>query len=94
MSDGEQARRRAEELARRPRRPSTPKTVKRAEQRLAEAHERARNAHLSSANAHELAAQAHGDAVAQNVGDVESHIRAAAKHRAARDEAYRAAEAE
>ena len=94
MADGD-ARRRAEELARRvPLQPSTEESVKLAKQRLAEALERARKAHLSCAEVHDQAAKVHDEAAAHNVGDVEAHIRAAARHRAARDKAYRAAEHE
>ena len=95
MVNGEDARRRAQELARRtPLMLSTDETVRLAKRRLAEALERAREAHLSCARVHDQAAKAHDEAAARDVGDVEEHIRAAARHRAARDKAYHQAEHE
>jgi len=70
-----------------------------AQWRAEEAHIRACRGHLSAAEqhrrtaqAHERAAQAHDESAAQGIGDVEAHRRAAATHRAARDDDYRAAD--
>ena len=95
MSNGEQARKRAQELARQlaePRRPRTNETVDRAAKRAEQSRERSRQAHLSAAAAHERAALAHDQAIANAIGDVDHHREAAARHRAARDADYHAAE--
>jgi hypothetical protein len=97
MTDGEKARRRAEELHYRlsgadRRRASTPEDVERALQRAAEARERSRNAHLSAAHAHDLAALAHDEAADAGIGDVNAHRSAAVAKRAERDEELRRAE--
>jgi hypothetical protein len=97
VTNGEKARKRAEELHHRllgadRHRPSTPEDVGRASQRAAEARERARDAHLAAANAHELAARVHDEAADAGIGDVDAHRRAAVAKRAERDEELRRAE--
>lgn len=85
----DRARHRADELVRRladlaTGRPTTEDDIELAEQRLAEAREVLSEAYMQAAAAHERAAQAHEDAASRGVGDIDAHIAAAARHRAAR----------
>ena len=69
--------------------------------RAAQAHLRTRRGHLAAAERHRLAAEAHDRtaqthdrAAKQGIGDVATHLKAVALHRAARDSEYRAAAAD
>lgn len=95
MSDGEQPRRRAEEIGRRLaelRQPSTGESDER-NKRLAEAREHCRKAYLRAAAAHDGAAETHDRAIVGGFGNADAHRTAAAEHRRARDADLRAARA-
>lgn len=93
VANGEEARRRAEELATgEATEASTAESLAVAQRRLEQAQERTRSAHRRAGDAHEKAAAVHDRAAADNVGDVEAHEKAAVEHRVARDADYRAAE--
>lgn len=86
LSEGNQARERAEELQRRiaeGRRTSREADVSLASKRLIEAQRRTRQALLNSAAAHDLATESHEQAADAGAGDVEAHKQAATDHRAA-----------
>lgn len=54
----------------------------------------AKATHLSKAAAHEAAAKMHDRAIAQNRGNIVEHLDASARHRAAAENEYRAANEE